>query len=727
MMRPVMKRFFAFSGSIRQIAMLLALLPVALIASVQALHYSLTGMDYLDAELRQQGGTIVLYLAPASEYGVISGNRGSLQSVAQAAMQQPDMRAVVITDAQRRVLAISGRTSRYEKVLADAKGEPGSQPVGKGILGFYAPIYRSQLEIDDFQGMGLEPSAMTHTPNAPIGWVYVELSSEDFQARKMDLLLHTALILSAGLFLGALAARRIAGALSRRVGRLVEAVGRMATGELGARVAENSTGELGELERGFNHMAGRLQDMHNTMQERIATATAQLVHQASHDALTGLINRREFEQCLERTLAGRSGEAPHHILCYIDLDRFKIVNDTCGHAAGDELLRQITQLLRHRVRGQDLLARLGGDEFGLLLERCRLEDGQRVVESLRKLVEDFRFVWNDRAFSVGASIGLVELDERIRSLEEAMSAADQACYAAKDLGRNRLHVFQADDRAVVRHQGEMDWAARLGRALEENRLLLYAQPAVPLVPGASVGLHFEVFLRLLDEQGDIIFPEVFLPAAERFDLMPSLDRWVIDAACAGVRRLQERSGETPVLCGVNLSIQTVGRADTLDHIRQCLEKYGVAPASLCFEVSEAAASRQFSEVHDFVEGLRSLGCGFAFDNFGQGLSSIAYLRALPPDYVKIDGTLIREMTDDRVSQMLVRAIHDIASQLDVVAVAERVDDAAIFARVREVGIEMGQGNWFDPPRLFEDWLGGCEARLAGGDAGIYALGAALSD
>lgn len=706
-------------GSIRQRALWLALLPAVLVATALASYFSITGMGELDEELRRRGHTIVQYLAPASEYGLISGNRPSLQALVQAAMQQPDVRAAVVTDFQGRVLAISGRTQLPVRLAEQAGDLVGLLASSHDTLGFVAPVRRSQLDIDDF--LSLEPMPPQPPGSDRLGWVYVELSSEDLQARKSALLLHTLLILTAGLGAGAYVALRMARSLSRPVGRLLKAVGRMAAGELEARVEQASAGELGALERGFNHMASRLQDMHESMQERIATATAQLAHQASHDPLTGLANRREFELHLQATLDGRGGEELHHVLCYIDLDRFKVVNDTCGHAAGDELLRQITQLLRQRVRGQDLLARLGGDEFGLLLERCSLEDGLRVVESLRQLVEDFRFVWNNRAFGIGASIGLVELDSRIQTLEEALAAADQACFAAKDLGRNRIHVYQADDREVVQHQGEMDWASRLTQAVEENRLLLYAQPVVPLVSGISSCLRFEVFLRLLNERGEVVLPEVFLPAAERFNLMPRLDRWAIDAACSGLRRLLDQESHPSLQCGINLSVQTVGRPETLEYIGERLQHYDIAPACLCFEVAEAAASRQFAEVQTFAQGLRQLGCGFAFDAFGSGLSSFAYLRALPPDYVKIDGDLIHRMTDDRVSQTLVRAIHDISRQLGVAAVAEMVDDAAVFAMVREIGIELGQGTWFDPPQLFEDWLAVCEARHVNGEAGVYSI------
>ncbi|HJW02649.1 MAG TPA: EAL domain-containing protein [Azospira sp.] len=706
---------------IRQRAVLLALVPAALIASALAFYYSFHGLATLDAELQRRGMTIVQYLAPASEYGVISGNGSSLQALAQAAMQQPDVRAVVIADSRGRVLAISGRTTIQADVLEREGKSEGLLASGPDWFAYGAPILRSRLEIDDFQDFNLSPRPNGAVSADLVGHVYVEISSGELRQRKIELLLNTLLILLGGLLVTAIMAMRLVRSVTRPVQRLVQAVGQMAGGNLEARVAQSSGGELGDLEHGFNHMATRLQDLHDTMQERIADATAQLAHQASHDPLTGLINRREFERRGEAALLSARDEGERHVLCFVDLDRFKIVNDTSGHGAGDELLRQITHLLQQRVRSHDLLARLGGDEFGILLENCSLEDATQVMDALRQAVEAYRFAWGDHVFSIGASIGLVVIDRQVKSLVEAMAAADQACYAAKELGRNRIHVFQVGDQELSRRQGEMDWASRIATALEEKRLLLYAQPVVPLVTGAGAGLRFEVFLRLLSEQGEMVMPETFLPAAERFDLMPALDKWVIEAACLGLRRLLERGSQHQLLCAINLSAQSATRPEMLHYIGAQLARHGIPPAALCFELTEAAASHNFSEVVSFVQGLRHLGCGFALDDFGSGLSTFTHLRTLPPDYVKIGGSLVRDMADDRISLTLVRAIHDITRQMGVMAVAENVDRADTFAALREVGIEYGQGHWFESPRPFEDWLSGCEERFAKHGEGFYTL------
>lgn len=711
---------------IRQRVVLLALVPATLIACVLAFYYSFHGMAMLDAELQRRGMTIVQYLAPASEYGVISGNGSSLQALAQAAMQQPDVRAVLIADDQGRVLAISGRAAIPAGLLDKSDKGEGLLASGADWFGYGAPILRSRLEIDDFRDFGLGPWHQGSASTDLVGHVYVEISSGELRQRKVELLLNTLLILLAGLLVATVMALRLAYTVTRPLRRLAQAVGQMARGDLEARVAQSSGGELGDLEHGFNHMATRLQDLHGTMQERIADATAQLAHQASHDPLTGLINRREFERRAEAALLSARNEGAHHVLCFVDLDRFKIVNDTSGHGAGDELLRQITHLLRQRLRSHDLLARLGGDEFGLLLENCSLEDATQVVETLRQAVEAYRFAWGDHVFSIGASIGLVAIDWQVKSLVEAMSAADQACYAAKELGRNRIHVFQIGDQDLSRRQGEIDWASRIATALEDNRLLLYAQPVVPLATGAGMGLRFEVFLRLLNEKGEMVMSEAFLPAAERFDLMPALDKWVIEAACLGLRRLLERSRQHNLLCAINLSVQSATRPEMLQYIEAQLAKYGIPPAALCFELTEAAASRHFSEVVSFVQGLRSMGCGFALDDFGSGLSTFTHLRTLPPDYVKIGGSLVRDMADDRINLTLVRAIHEITRQMGVMAVAENVDRADVFAALREVGIEYGQGHWFESARPFEDWLLVCEERLADHGEGFYTLAPVMS-
>jgi len=682
---------------IRHKLLLLALAPAVLIAVALDAYFIYSGLGALDAELRGRGQATVRYLAPASEYGMISGNRTSLQALAQVAMREPDARAVLIIDTAGRTLAASGRAGAERRESAPV----GGVIKGDDWLGFSAPIWRSSVDFEDYLDV---PPEMSAQRNDLLGQVYVELSTAGLQQRRAGLLWTGLAILLAGATLTALLALRMARSVSAPVMRLADAVHAMETGRLDVRVREASAGELAVLERGFNQMAAKLEDAHLTLQERIEQATAQLAYQARHDSLTGLINRREFEVRAESALASaRAGEAEHAI-CYLDLDQFKIVNDTCGHAAGDELLRQVTHLLKARVRGHDTLARLGGDEFGVLLEECHLEDALRVAEALRKMVEEYRFSWRDRLFVIGVSVGLVLLTRDSKSLAEVLSAADQACYAAKDKGRNRIQVFQLNDQELVERRGEMNWAARISRALEENRMLLYAQSIVPLNPSTGDGVHIEVLLRMLDEQGEIVPPRAFLPAAERYELMLALDRWVVAAACAGIRKYLERSGCTGFVCAINLSAQAIVDAEMLPWIAAQLKQHELPPGCLCVEISEAVASLSFAETMRFAQGLKEMGCRFALDDFGSGMASFSYLKNLPPDYVKIDGSIVRDIVDSSLSKTLVRAIHEISSNLGVRTIAESIDTPQIFAALREHGIAYGQGYWFEMPRPFNDWL-----------------------
>jgi diguanylate cyclase (GGDEF)-like protein len=687
---------------IRHKLLLLALAPAALIAVALDVYFIYSGLGVLDAELRNRGQATVRYLAPASEYGVISGHSQSLQSVVQAALREPDVQAVLVMDAGGQQLAAGGKLLSQHGSMSTV-ATVGGIAEGEGWLGFSAAIERSSVDVDvdDYLDVPRESGIAS---NKALGQVYVELSTAGLQQRRTGLLWTGLAIFLAGAMVAVLLALRMARSVSQPVMMLADAVHAMEAGKLDTRVPELSAGEIAILERGFNQMAAKLEDAHLTLQDRVEQATAQLAEVAKHDSLTGLINRREFEVRVEKALlSGRAGHAEHAV-CYLDLDQFKIVNDTCGHAAGDELLRQITHLLKARLRSQDTLARLGGDEFGVLLEECHLEDALRVAEILRRLVEEFRFSWRDRMFVIGVSVGLVMIDQESKSLGEVLSAADQACYEAKDKGRNRIQIFQLNDRELVERRGEMNWATRISSALEDNRMLLYAQSIVTLNPSISDGVHIELLLRMRDEQGTIVPPRAFLPAAERYDLMPALDRWMIAAACDGIRQYFDRSHCSGFVCAINLSGQAILDAGMLSWIESQLKAYGVPPACLCVEISEAAASLNFAETTRFVEGLKALGCLFALDDFGSSVASFSYIKKLPLDYVKIDGSIVREIAESNLSQTLVRAIQEIASNMGVRTIAESIDSPQIFIALRDHGVAYGQGHWFDVPRPFESWL-----------------------
>ncbi len=424
--------------SVKYRILFLAMSPVVVISTLLSILVTIGGVTEMDGALKTRGMAMARQLAPASEYGVFSGNREILQALAQSVMKESDTKAVIITDDRSKILAVSGRPSRIAGTGPDTGGIAAGE---NDSLIFTAPIHRNELEVDDY-GLAGETNHDGTPKKKVLGRVYVELSTLPTLQRKNHFV---AASMAIGLF-GLIGALLLALSMSRDVtgplSRLLDAVTRMTQGNLDTRVAADSGGELEELENGFNHMAEKLQSAHTQMQQRIDEATELLSHQASHDVLTGLVNRREFEDRLKRALVRTHEHGLEHALCYMDLDQFKAVNDTCGHIAGDELLRQLSLLLRTRVRERDTLARLGGDEFGLLLECCRLEDAMVIAEEFREAVTGFRFIWQDKVFSIGISIGLAVIDRTNANLIEALSAADSACYTAKYGGRNRVHVYQ---------------------------------------------------------------------------------------------------------------------------------------------------------------------------------------------------------------------------------------------------------------------------------------------
>jgi diguanylate cyclase (GGDEF)-like protein/PAS domain S-box-containing protein len=428
----------------------------------------------------------------------------------------------------------------------------------------------------------------------------------------------------------------------------------------------------------------------------------QLTYQASHDALTGLINRQAFEQRLTRVLETTRAKHTEDALCYLDLDQFKVINDTCGHVAGDELLRQLGTVLKAEVRKRDTLARLGGDEFGVLMEGCSIAQARRVADALRQAIENFRFLWEHQRFSIGVSIGLVPISSACENVTQVLRAADTACYAAKDEGRNRIHVYQEGNVHLARRHGEMRWVTRINRALEEGRFHLDSQPILALGANGNPGAHYELLLRMDDEDGRSVLPSHFLPAAERYQLGVKLDRWVIDAAFRWLR--QHRSHlERLYLCDINLSGHAVADQDFLTYVVQQLHDNEIPPEKICFEITETAAISSLASAIDFVQVLRGLGCRFALDDFGSGLSSFAYLRNLPVDFLKIDGMFVREIVKDPINRAMVKSINEIGQAMGKKTVAEFVETSAILDELKAgaVKVDFAQGYAVGRPQPIE--------------------------
>ena len=425
----------------------------------------------------------------------------------------------------------------------------------------------------------------------------------------------------------------------------------------------------------------------------------ELRYQASHDVLTGLLNRREFERRLERVLETTLGQPSEHALCYLDLDQFKVINDTCGHAAGDELLRQLGALLRETIRERDTLARLGGDEFGILMEHCSLKQARRVADAVREMISEYLFVWEGKNFRIGVSIGLVPINEASVSIADVLSAADSACYAAKDKGRNRIHMYDVKDVELARRHGEMQWVARIQRALEEDRFQLYYQPIVPVQTSGKSGEHYELLVRMEDEHGGIILPGAFLPAAEHYNLAVELDRWVIGHALRWFAVHPEHL-ERLDLCGINLSGHSLGNEEFLKFVIRQFDDTNIQPQKLCFEVTETAAIANLSSATHFIRVLKERGCQFSLDDFGSGLSSFAYLKHLPVDFLKIDGLFVKDIVDDPIDLAMVKSINDIGHAMGKKTIAEFVENRAILQklRLREIGVDFAQGYGIGRPR-----------------------------
>jgi len=423
-----------------------------------------------------------------------------------------------------------------------------------------------------------------------------------------------------------------------------------------------------------------------------------LQHQAMHDAVTGLTNRQGFEDAVEQLLADARINGNSHALFYLDLDQFRVVNATSGHVAGDELLRQLAVRLDQELPDCHTLARIGGDEFGVLLENCSLDYAAQIAHRLRKEIADFSFMRDDRVYRCGACIGVVAIDAQSNNSAEVLASADAACFAAKEAGRNRIHVASARDPVISQRRDEMAWAARTREALDNNRLILFSQPIVPINPGSQLPAHAEVLVRMRGVKGEILEPGLFLPAAERHFLMPALDRWVLRKVLA---ELSKQSNQT-LQFSVNLSGSTISEESLLEEITDLIDTSGVCPKRLCFEITETSAIANLPVALKLMGGLRQRGCEFSLDDFGTGMSSLTYLRQLPVDYVKIDGKFVRGILDDSVDQAIVQAVFDVTSKLGIRTVAEHVESKQMLARLAHIGIDYAQGFYTGRPAPLTD-------------------------
>jgi len=431
-------------------------------------------------------------------------------------------------------------------------------------------------------------------------------------------------------------------------------------------------------------------------------ASRKLSYQATHDALTGLINRREFERQVEETLQDAKTNGTHHAFCYMDLDQFKVVNDTCGHIAGDGLLIELAAMLRHRVRETDTVARLGGDEFGILMRNIPLNEACAMAEDIRNRVRDYRYLWEGQNFEVGISIGVVPIRPDTGAAVDIFSNADIACFVAKDKGRNQIHVSSMDDVEQARRQLEMQWSVRIPSALERDRFVLHCQKIYPLDANSPEAPRCELLVRMLEEDGSLILPGRLIPAAERFRHMPEIDRWVIHNALKLIAQHGKQLGLAAY--AINLSGQSLGQEDLLDFVKREILRSGVKPGLVTFEITETAAIRNISHAARFMTELKKMGCQFSLDDFGSGLSSFGYLKMLPVDYLKIDGSFVRNMVHDEHDHSIVVAITQIAKTLKIGCVAEYIENEATLLALKEIGVDYGQGYFLHRPEALSSQI-----------------------
>ncbi|MTI63411.1 MAG: EAL domain-containing protein [Methylophaga sp.] len=427
----------------------------------------------------------------------------------------------------------------------------------------------------------------------------------------------------------------------------------------------------------------------------------ELSYQATHDNLTGLINRSEFERRLTELVGEAQRNKSTHAMCFVDLDQFKVINDTCGHVAGDELLRQLGHLLMGTVRKSDTLARLGGDEFAILMAFCDLKQAEKIANEVRERIEQFQFVWEARVFTIGASIGVTSIQQRTMDMTEVLKQADTACYAAKNLGRNRVYLYHDEDTHLVRQQGELHWVNEIKQALSEDRFELFVQPIVSTQKGDADS--YEVLLRLRSEQGDLAPPSAFLPSAERYNLSDKVDRWVVDKTLSW---LDKHRGALPKLkqLAINLSGASLGNDEMLDFISSKLKKVSFPASKIKFEITETAAISNLREATHLIRSMAELGCEFSLDDFGSGLSSFGYLKQLPVHSIKIDGMFVKDMIDDPLDFEMVKSINDIGHVMGLETIAEFVENEAVWQKLQSIGVDYGQGYHLGKPQPIDSIL-----------------------
>lgn len=684
--------------------MLLTVVPTFVITIFLTTYSISKSVSTLNESLSDRARIIATQIAPASEYGVLSGNIAFLQTLIQDTVsRESDVVSILIKDSGGNELVSSGKLPLA--VDADSGDKLSTHEMSNAdFIVTAAPIMRNVVEINDFYDGSNNMLHADLNNTQTIGRVFVGLSKDQIKATKTSMIWKSLLLGLIGFITSSFLAYRLGRSITDPIIAMAESVKTLGAGHLNLRVDEDAAGEIKTLQLGLNNMANHIQLAHDNLQDKVHDATRMLRHQAQHDSLTGLVNRQEFERRLTISLNDVKARNAQHIFCYMDLDQFKIVNDTCGHRAGDELLRQISLILSQRVRDEDTFGRLGGDEFGLLLTNCDLDNALRIAEEMRAMVEDFRFVHDKRMFKIGVSIGMAEITTDMQDLGDITSRADAACYAAKDNGRNQVHLFQHHDDDLAKRHVEMEWVARINSAIDDDRFCLYCQPILPLQDDNS-NIFYEILIRKIDVDGSIILPMAFIPAAERYHLMPKIDRWVIHKTFSLYSQLINTHEQHDFLLTINLSGMSLSDKGLLGFIKDEFAMFGVPPTKICFEITETSAIINLANTLSLMEDLNVIGCKFLLDDFGSGMSSFAYLKNLPVDFLKMDGGFVRDITRNKIDFAMAQSIQSIAEAMKIKTIAEFVECADTMKLLKKMGVDYGQGFYLSSPMPIESALG----------------------
>jgi len=807
---------------------LVTLLPLSITALLLSSFFIWGKISDIEAALDTKGQSIANLLSPASEYGVLSGNEAALTKLIYASARDPDVMAIVVSDAQGKPISHTGPSSATELKQIILGGNNGL------FKSFTSPVFYTSLAVDDYEN-NAAPGSSTHMTPERIGSVHVILTRERAIAKQTDVLINGLLITAIAILITAYFAALIARSVTAPIRALTSITNAIREGQLHRRIEVDAAGEIGALQEGINSMAETLEEARNRERERASdelfiekvkaqttleslgegvittdafgavtymnpaaekltgwtfatalrrplhevfkiissntrvpidypihdsiedgktihhdflltltrhdgkefiiqdTATPirdsrddivgmvlvfhdfsklhhmseRLAYQASHDDLTGLMNRREFEAQLSKALIEVNDRSIEHALCYIDLDQFKIVNDTCGHKAGDELLKQLTFQINKKIRKHDVFARLGGDEFGIILKDCPLESAEKLATLIKDATSAFRFTWYQHTFEIGASIGLVPITHGHATTNDLMMTADSACYIAKDKGRNRIHIYEPTDEDIIQRSGDMQWLQTLNRSIENNRFVLFSQLIAPIDTVQGLTRQYEILIRMRDAERGLIQPGLFIPAAERYQLMPAIDKWVIRNTLATLRDAGLSGSDVRLDAAgfsLNLSAQSLTDNSFVDYVTEQFETTGVHPRLITFEITETAAIANLSRAIEIIEKLKQLGCSFSLDDFGSGLSSFGYLSNLPVDYIKIDGHFVCDIARNPVSRSIVESIAHIGRVMGLKTIAEFVENDEILREAKECGIDFVQGFGIERPRPLQDVL-----------------------